>query len=477
MTKKLYTIALTLALTLFSACGGSDSPSQSQSNYNEFTTPDYLEDNTPSDPCADNNESNNSFITEEYCTNKYLGLLGASSAYVKGYTGEGVRVAVIDSGVDFTNEEMKQNASSDSKSFLAFKYDENDTDGYTSDMDGARFDQIERIILAYNGGGSGYTSAPKITITGDGDGAEAVAVIKDGEVTGIYMSKRGSGYTTVNIEIDNEGTDGSGLKIEKYLFGGYDNFGHGTAVANIIAGVKNQENKGDYYDGIFSHGIAFNAKIISTRTLADNGMSFGFIERNATSYLVNEDIDVINMSFGGKYWEDADYSIYSDLIDGNTVIVVASGNDSDACVSTSADDNDSCNFPAAYPWTEDHSSLLDGRGGWIVVGAVNAEGEIEEYSTRAGLTKDNFLVANVDDIKVPTLDGNYYYFRGTSAAAPMVSGAVALLKEKYPDMDGKDIAQILFDSATDLGEPGVDDVYGHGMVNIKAAFELAESRE
>ena len=478
MKTKLYTAILFLLLTLFTAC---DDKGSKPEVYDEFT--EWIEEDTPVDPCEDNNESNNSFITTEYCINSHLGLLGASSAYVDGYTGDGVRVAVVDSGVNFNSPDLKANASTDSKSLFAFRYDEDSEDHFTYDENGSRFDQIERIIVEY--GGKDYTSAPTITITGDGSGAEAIATIKDGKVINILMDKRGSGYTTATIEIDNNGTGGSGLIIEKYILGGYDNNGHGTAVASIIASVKNQESKEDEYESGLSHGIAFNAEIVSIRVLSDLGMGSGSALTRGISYSEEKDVDIVNLSVGGKHWSEDSYDIFSELINDNTVIVTAAGNSGDACTSLDADDNDSCEFPAAYPWTEDHESLLDGAGGWIVVGAVNEFGELRYYSNKAGITKDNFLVANIDGIRVPfekesvaeSYGRDYTWFSGTSASAPVVSGAVALLREKYPDMDGKEIAQILFDSATDLGEEGVDEIYGHGMVNIKAAFELAESRE
>jgi hypothetical protein len=45
-------------------------------------------------------------------------------------------------------------------------------------------------------GGSGYTSAPTVTISGNGTGAAATATLTDGVVTGINVTSAGSGYTT-----------------------------------------------------------------------------------------------------------------------------------------------------------------------------------------------------------------------------------------------------------------------------------------
>jgi N-acetylneuraminic acid mutarotase len=45
-------------------------------------------------------------------------------------------------------------------------------------------------------GGSGYTTAPTVTISGNGTGATATATLTDGVVTGINVTSAGSGYTT-----------------------------------------------------------------------------------------------------------------------------------------------------------------------------------------------------------------------------------------------------------------------------------------
>ena len=64
---------------------------------------------------------------------------------------------------------------------------------------------------------------------------------------------------------------------------------------------------------------------------------------------------------------------------------------------------------------------------------------------------------------------------GTSFAAPHVSGALALLISRLPQMPKPVIKAILLATATDLGESGVDDVYGHGLVNVEAAITVQGS--
>lgn len=64
------------------------------------------------------------------------------------------------------------------------------------------------------GGGSGYTTAPTITIGGNGSGASAIAIISGGAVTSIEVTNSGSGYTSIlpaNISIT--GGNGSGASV------------------------------------------------------------------------------------------------------------------------------------------------------------------------------------------------------------------------------------------------------------------------
>ena len=67
--------------------------------------------------------------------------------------------------------------------------------------------------------------------------------------------------------------------------------------------------------------------------------------------------------------------------------------------------------------------------------------------------------------------GGYGLKSGTSMAAPHTAGAALLLHEAFPDLDGDQILQALYYSAVDLGEPGEDNTYGRGIINVEAAYE------
>ena len=65
----------------------------------------------------------------------------------------------------------------------------------------------------------------------------------------------------------------------------------------------------------------------------------------------------------------------------------------------------------------------------------------------------------------------YDLFTGTSMASPHVSGAILLLKEAFPNLSGSDLKFALYHTCIDLGATGEDNVYGMGMIDVKAAYD------
>lgn len=59
---------------------------------------------------------------------------------------------------------------------------------------------------------------------------------------------------------------------------------------------------------------------------------------------------------------------------------------------------------------------------------------------------------------------------GNSFAAPAIAGAAALLKQHWPKLGGREISRILLETATDLGAPGVDQVFGVGLLDVERAM-------
>jgi subtilisin family serine protease len=66
--------------------------------------------------------------------------------------------------------------------------------------------------------------------------------------------------------------------------------------------------------------------------------------------------------------------------------------------------------------------------------------------------------------------GGYWRVQGTSFAAPLVAGAAALVRSRWPTLDAANVINRLIRTARDLGPRGRDDRYGYGEVNPVAAL-------
>jgi len=143
--------------------------------------------------------------------------------------------------------------------------------------------------------------------------------------------------------------------------------------------------------------------------------------------------------------------------------VFANGNDQQVC-------------PGGY-WTSSWTMKNA-----ILVGAVNDTNGMSDFSSFGPLF-DGRLAPHISGVGVNVystfLDNYYYSSDGTSMATPAVSGAIALLYERYKEIHGEMptsalIRSVLFNTAEDMGNEGPDYKYGFGKVNLKKAVETIE---
>lgn len=110
--------------------------------------------------------------------------------------------------------------------------------------------------------------------------------------------------------------------------------------------------------------------------------------------------------------------------------------------------------------------------GFIAVIGVELNNQISSWADRCGNAADWCMAASgYGDFLPADPDQFANRQRGTSFSAPQVTGAAALLLEKYPWMSNDNLRTTLLTTATDLGERGVDSIYGWGLLNIGRAVQ------
>ncbi|WP_369410140.1 S8 family peptidase [Erythrobacter crassostreae] len=251
---------------------------------------------------------------------------------------------------------------------------------------------------------------------------------------------------------------------------------HGTNVSLVAAAGR---------DGTGVVGIAFESQILALRgdgvgtcgtdtpddptlgcTLADSDIARGI------RVAIDAGSTVINLSLGGGAASQGVLSAIRDATDAGIVIIVAAGNGGDG--SEEGIDPD-------QPDPFGASILRAGNGNVIIVGSVDSQGEISDFSNRAGRDAASYLTAfgericcvyDEGDLFVEEVDGQRFVtvFSGTSFAAPQVSGAVALLAQAFPNLTAQEIVEILLDTARDAGDAGTDTTFGTGILDITAAI-------
>lgn len=231
-----------------------------------------------------------------------------------------------------------------------------------------------------------------------------------------------------------------------------DEDGHGTFVAGVLGAARNNAS---------IVGIAPDASLAVMRgdrsgsCSTDKGCSFTDASVAAgVNAATDAGARVINISLGGSSGSLVLRQAFARAGAQGSILVIGAGNDGKDQIDP---------LP--------QSALQNGnRDTILVVGAATAARDIASFSNRAGTAASNFLLAPGQSIRAFDHTGAEFLVSGTSIAAPVVSGAVALMAQAFPNLTPAQIVDLLLRTADDLGAPGPDPVYGRGLLNIGRAF-------
>jgi len=210
--------------------------------------------------------------------------------------------------------------------------------------------------------------------------------------------------------------------------------GHGTGMAGLVA-AHGRGNSG-------ALGIAPKAKVLPVKDGPNKNVGSSEDTAAAIRWAISQDADVINVSAAVSPTTEL-LNAVEEALDADIVVVAAGGNSDD--------------FTVPYP------ARMDGV---VAVGSIKRDGEISPNS-RTG--KEIVIAAPGVDIQSTGRNGQYRRASGTSSATAIVSGAVALIRSRYPDLSAKEVVHRLTSTAVDKGAPGRDEEYGYGVLDIVAA--------
>lgn len=273
-------------------------------------------------------------------------------------------------------------------------------------------------------------------------------------ITQAWATTKGAGVTVAIIDT---GVDGNHPDLVGSVIGGTDVSGigtpdgqtpvgdedeHGTLVASLVAGRGHGTG-----DGVI--GVAPEADLLSV------SVGFGVGTKSsddqvaeAVRWSVDNGADVINMSLTRntldwpESWDDA--FLYA--MQKNVVVVAAAGNRGSGTTVVGA--------PATMP-------------GVLTVAGVDQQGSASFNASSQGITIS--VSAPSEALVGAAPGGGYFEWAGTSGAAPLVAGVVALVRAAHPDLDATNVINRVIRTARPVGVETPSPIYGYGLIDASAA--------
>ena len=184
-------------------------------------------------------------------------------------------------------------------------------------------------------------------------------------------------------------------------------------------------------------------------------MGFGAADDNsdqeiadAVTWSVDHGAKVINLSLTRNTldWPESWDKAFLYAEDHDVVVVAAAGNRGSGTEEVGA--------PATMP-------------GVLAVGGVTQNGISSTDASAQGITLG--VAAPSENLVGVIPGGGYVLWDGTSGAAPIVAGVVALVRAAHPELSANDVINRILKTAHDKGPAGPDDLYGYGLIDAAAA--------
>lgn len=209
---------------------------------------------------------------------------------------------------------------------------------------------------------------------------------------------------------------------------------HGTSIVGAIAARSRLR-------GTAPGAHILVARAFGTQRNSMDGNSTDIIK--ALEWSMARGARVINMSFAGSRDPAIDRRLAAARQRG-IVLVAAAGNAGPASAPL---------YPAAHPAV-------------IAVTATDIDDRIYRLANRGNHVA---IAAPGVDLWLPTVDGGYRRTSGTSFSSAEITGVIALMLERNPGLNPDGVRRALLASARDLGAPGIDPLFGAGLVDAYRA--------
>ena len=225
--------------------------------------------------------------------------------------------------------------------------------------------------------------------------------------------------------------------------------GHATAVAGAMSAAQD--------NGTGITGVAPGARLVPLRAFGGDGRGATDDIAAAILYAAQMGFDVVNLSFGRDFASPLIEDAIRYAIGRGTVVVASAGNNG----------GDAPHYPSDYPEV-------------VSVAWFNADGTDIAFRGEFGVGIDLgapgtaiYTTLKPDEAEAPSPETLYGRQSGSSMAAPLVAGAVGLLRSVDPALSPGSIQSILTASAVDVGAPGWDHRTAAGRLDMADALARA----